>query len=113
MNEKDKEAFGEYVSWLSDYYFGNDDRKTHDIKVWTAACQYKDKATLNGSRMKQMNDRIEDLIFEIKGVRNQAEFKLAIAIEAIQFAGMVASDAGLKGAVKDLNDYLEKVRGEV
>jgi hypothetical protein len=64
--------------------------------------------------MKQMNDRIEDLIFEImeiKGERNQAEFKLAIAIEAIQFARMVASDAGLKGAVKDLNDYLEKVRG--
>ena len=42
MNDKDKEAFDEYISWLSDYYFGNDDRKTHDIKVWMAACAYKD-----------------------------------------------------------------------
>ncbi len=41
------------------------------------------------------------------------EAKLAIAVEAIQFARMVASDAGLKGAVIDFNNYLSEVRGEV
>lgn len=43
MNDKDKQAFDDYVSYLSDYYFGNDDSKIHDIKVWKAAVGYKQK----------------------------------------------------------------------
>ena len=43
MTTEDKQAFDEYVSYLLDYYYGSDVRKTHDIKVWKAACEYKQK----------------------------------------------------------------------
>ena len=38
-----------------------------------------------------------------------AEFKLAKAVEAIQFARMVLSDAKLTGAVDDMNNYLKEI----
>jgi len=40
------------------------------------------------------------------------EKKIAIAVNAIQFARMIVGEAGLKGAVEDLNNYLAKISGE-
>ncbi len=50
-----------------------------------------------------------DFIAGAEFIQKDLEKKLAIAIEAIQFARMVASEAGLKGAVEDLNDYLKEI----
>jgi len=48
-------------------------------RTWQAACEYKDKAILNGSKMKQMNDRIEDLITENKKLREALELTIKTA----------------------------------
>ena len=39
----------------------------------------------------------------------ELEDKLDVAIEAIQFARMVLSDAKLTGAVNDMNNYLKEI----
>ncbi len=70
----DKEAFEKWYSEETAEILWED--STGDevvIKAWQAACQYKDKTTLNGSRMKQMNDRIEDLIIENNNLKNSFE----------------------------------------
>lgn len=61
MTDKDKKAFDEYTSYLIDYYYGNDDRKTHDVKVWYAACMYKQK-------------QVEELKLEVEYLQDRVDF---------------------------------------
>jgi formiminotetrahydrofolate cyclodeaminase len=74
MNDKDKEAFHKF---MDEYLFGvlstNTERQTI-YDTWQAACEYKDKELINGSKMKQMNDRVEDLITENKKLREALQF---------------------------------------
>jgi len=95
MNEKDKEQYNFWLGKLSIAY------RPNAFDAWQAACEYKDKSIRDGSKMKQMNEDIERLkaenaykqkeidelkleIMQIKGQRNQAEFKLVKAIEALK-----------------------------
>lgn len=66
MNEKDKEAFVSYMreNMPFSYY---QSYQCQELSTWQSACEYKQK-------------EIEELkleIMQIKGQRNQAEFKLA------------------------------------
>jgi hypothetical protein len=71
MNDKDKQAFNEWRNSTSNRL------DIHD--AWQAACEYKDKEILNGSRMKQMNDRIEDLIIQNKKLREALKLTIKTA----------------------------------
>jgi hypothetical protein len=65
MNDKDKEAFDKWR---------NEQLNRPDIyDAWQAACDYKDMQIINGTKMKQMNDRIEDLLDENKKLREALE----------------------------------------
>jgi hypothetical protein len=68
MNDKDKEAFDKWR---------NEQLNRPDIyDAWQAACDYKDMQIINGTKMKQMNDRIEDLLDENKKLREALEWCL-------------------------------------
>ena len=73
MNDKDKEAFDYF--WEYKCGINNEDCGKDDVQiVWQAACEYKDKALINGTRMKQMNERIEELLEENTKLRECVEF---------------------------------------
>ncbi len=91
MNDKDKEEYNFWIGKLPIAY------RPNSYDAWQAACEYKDKSIRDGSKMKQMNEDIENLkaenaykqkeieelkleIMQVKGERNQAEFKLAVAV---------------------------------
>jgi hypothetical protein len=102
MNDQDLEAFNKW--FIGHYLYDYNDLVIPESVMpqkeeWQAAIEYKQKEI----------DELKFEIMEIKGERNQAEFKLAIAIEAIQFARMVLSDAKLTGAVDDMNNYLSEL----
>ena len=70
MNDKDKEAF---EKWWMEGFKGMSDMevikymnvgKQTSLHGWQSACEYKDKSLINGTRMKQMNERIEELLIE-------------------------------------------------
>lgn len=61
MKDKDLDAFNEWRNGTSTRL------DIHD--AWQAACEFKDMQLINGSKMKQMNDRIEELIDENKKLR--------------------------------------------
>ena len=76
MNDKDKEVFDEWLSDASNHYA---DALAYEFErhlcfvSWQAACEYKEMQQINGSKMKQMNDRIEDLLAENKKLREALE----------------------------------------
>jgi hypothetical protein len=88
MNDKDKETFEKWID--NDVLSHDENNKFKNMseqervifiteRTWQAACEYKDKAILNGSKMKQMNDRIEDLITENKKLREALELTIKTA----------------------------------
>lgn len=70
MNDKDKDAL---YNWIDNDVLSPDEialfkgmSEQERIvfvteRTWQAACAYKDAQLINGSKMKQMNDRIEEL----------------------------------------------------
>ncbi len=73
MKDQDREAFEKWIKLpvdqkltASEYREFLDPAGEFDfyIKVWQAACEYKDRQMINGVKMKEMNDRIESLIEE-------------------------------------------------
>jgi hypothetical protein len=72
MNDKDKEAFEKWLSDASNHYA---DALAYEFErhlcfvSWQAAIEYKEMQKINGSKMKQMNDRIEDLLAKNKKLR--------------------------------------------
>lgn len=66
MNDKDKEAFKE---WGADQDGDSPLLKGAAYEAWQAACEYKDKSLINGTRMKQMNEEIERLKAENEKLR--------------------------------------------
>lgn len=72
---KTKEAFTKWFCEVWDLYPINKDLLENAVtlnseyafkfdiqnKAWEAACEYKDKLLINGTRMKQMNEEIETL----------------------------------------------------
>lgn len=73
MNDKDKEAFEKWSElpldqMLTPLEFREFLRNMYEYdftrKAWEAACEYKDRQMINGVKMKEMNDRIENLLEE-------------------------------------------------
>ncbi len=83
MNEKDLEEFNKWYEREIGKILSHHENQiitvslitlqTWERQAWQAACQYKDKQQINGTRMRQMNDRIEDLIHENKKLREALE----------------------------------------
>ncbi len=82
MNDKDLEAFEKWIdsdvlSQDESALFKNMSEQERVVfvteRTWQAACEYKDMQLINGSKMKQMNERIEELIDENKKLREALE----------------------------------------
>ena len=69
--DKDKESF---EAWLDEQSIHNTWKRILCEGAWRAACEYKDKALINGTRMKQMNEEIERLKAENAKLRECVEF---------------------------------------
>ena len=72
MNDQDwKEAF---EAWLDEQSIHNTWKRILCEGAWMAACEFKDKSLINGTRMKQMNEEIERLKAENEKLRKCLEF---------------------------------------
>ena len=117
MNGKEFVAFEKW--WMDgfDYMSYEEIIKCKDIgkqstlNGWQAACEYKQKEI----------DELKFQIMEIKGERNQAEFKLAVAVEALKHLsiGNNLSLSGRDALLKFIadreavsNEALEKIKGK-
>ncbi len=101
MNDKDKEAFEKWLEAQNWHYDSFDNEYYQNgLKIsiyseteeaWQDACEYKDKSLINGTRMKQMNERIEELLIEnaklrelVKDLaRNGMDYDIASRIEEL------------------------------
>ena len=87
MNAQDKKAFEHWVSVEDkhDGVFGNNNNFTRDEwiakKTWAAACEYKNKSFIDGSKMKEMNDQIEDLLIELESIKDTPIYYKNVVLE--------------------------------
>lgn len=73
MADKDKEAFEKWFKETKDITLKG---AVHEFSiVWKNACEYKQKEI----------DELKLEIMQVKGDRNKVEFKLAVAVEALEF----------------------------
>jgi len=104
MNYKDKESF---EKWFKDFYEVDFDagnaRFMGQLISWQAACEYKDMQLINGSKMKQMNDRIENLKEENKKV---TEYKELTRLQADTITRLERENKKLRDALESISkDY--------
>jgi len=77
MNNQDKEGFRKYMLDNPSIYFGMAEWEIEtDWVIWNAACSYKERSLRDGSRMKQMNDEIENLKTKLTCVKNDYWFMI-------------------------------------
>lgn len=77
MSDQDKEGFRKYMLDNPSIYFGMAEWEIEtDWVIWNAACSYKERSLRDGSRMKQMNDEIENLKTKLTCVKNDYWFMI-------------------------------------